>query len=170
MKQYDTGRSMIEMMGVLVIIGALSAGGIAGYTKALHQNKVKKAIEQINVISGHLSAIGANGGNYNRLTNTTAIKMKAVLPEMVTGAETLTNPFGGIVEIKESKLLSGSQEGQAYTIKYTGLDNQACLSLATNDWGSSKNSSLIGIAAGNGAIDNFYLNCKGNKKDRKSVV
>ena len=29
------GRSMIEMLGVLAIIGVLSVGGIAGYSKAM---------------------------------------------------------------------------------------------------------------------------------------
>ena len=30
-----SGRSMIEMLGVLAIIGVLSVGGIAGYSKAM---------------------------------------------------------------------------------------------------------------------------------------
>lgn len=31
----ESGRSMIEMLGVLAIIGVLSVGGIAGYSKAM---------------------------------------------------------------------------------------------------------------------------------------
>ena len=31
----EKGRSMIEMLGVLAIIGVLSVGGIAGYSKAM---------------------------------------------------------------------------------------------------------------------------------------
>lgn len=31
----STGRSMIEMLGVLAIVGVLSVGGIAGYSKAM---------------------------------------------------------------------------------------------------------------------------------------
>ena len=38
------GRSMIEMLGVLAIIGVLSVGGIAGYSKAMSKFKVNKAI------------------------------------------------------------------------------------------------------------------------------
>ena len=40
------GRSMIEMLGVLAIIGVLSVGGIAGYSKAMEKFKVNKAIEE----------------------------------------------------------------------------------------------------------------------------
>ena len=42
----SAGRSMIEMLGVLAIVGVLSVGGIAGYSKAMEKFKVNKAIEQ----------------------------------------------------------------------------------------------------------------------------
>ena len=173
MSNNNFGRSMIEMMGVLVIIGALSAGGIAGYTKALHQNKVNKSIEQIGVISGHLSTIGANGGFYTGMSNKSAIKLKAVLPEMNPSGTSLKNPFGGDVVISSAKLLSDGGDDQAYSIKYSGLDKQACLALATNDWGSAKSSSFIGIVAGPSAslnTDSLYLKCPGQKAALTSVV
>ena len=40
------GRSMIEMLGVLAIIGVLSVGGIAGYSKAMEQFKINKTIDE----------------------------------------------------------------------------------------------------------------------------
>ncbi len=40
----SVGRSMIEMLGVLAIIGVLSVGGIAGYSKAMKKFKLNKAI------------------------------------------------------------------------------------------------------------------------------
>ena len=39
------GRSMIEMLGVLAIIGVLSVGGIAGYSKAMMKYKINKTVE-----------------------------------------------------------------------------------------------------------------------------
>ena len=43
-KNPEKGRSMIEMLGVLAIIGVLSVGGIAGYYKAMEKWKVNKAV------------------------------------------------------------------------------------------------------------------------------
>ena len=40
------GRSMIEMLGVLAIIAVLTVGGIAGYSKAMEQFKVDKAVSE----------------------------------------------------------------------------------------------------------------------------
>ena len=40
------GRSMVEMLGVLAIIGVLSVGGISGYSKAMAKFKLTKAQHQ----------------------------------------------------------------------------------------------------------------------------
>ncbi len=57
-KSYELGRSMIEMLGVLAIIGVLSVGGIAGYSKAMEKFKINKTIEQYNyLIFGMLNYI-----------------------------------------------------------------------------------------------------------------
>ena len=43
MKNNDCGRSMIEMIGVLAIIGVLSVGGIAGYSRAMTKYRTNKS-------------------------------------------------------------------------------------------------------------------------------
>lgn len=47
----QSGRSMIEMLGVLAVIGILSAGGIAGYSSAMESYKVNKTIEMITFVA-----------------------------------------------------------------------------------------------------------------------
>ena len=46
----SSGRSMVEMLGVLAIIGVLSVGAIAGYSKAMTKYKLNKQTEQINTL------------------------------------------------------------------------------------------------------------------------
>ncbi|MCI7421285.1 MAG: type II secretion system GspH family protein [Alphaproteobacteria bacterium] len=54
----QSGRSMIEMLGVLAIIGVLSVGGIAGYSKAMEKFKINKAIEEYSyLINGMLDYV-----------------------------------------------------------------------------------------------------------------
>ena len=45
-----SGRSMVEMLGVLAIIGVLSVGAIAGYSKAMMKYKLNKQAEAINLL------------------------------------------------------------------------------------------------------------------------
>ena len=51
-KSASTGRSMVEMLGVLAIIGVLSVGAIAGYGKAMFKYKLNKQTEQLNQVIG----------------------------------------------------------------------------------------------------------------------
>ncbi len=50
MKFNQLGRSMVEMLGVLAIIGVLSVGAISGYSKAMMKYKLNKQAEQANTI------------------------------------------------------------------------------------------------------------------------
>ena len=59
-----TGRSMIEMLGVLAIIGVLSVGGIAGYSKAMEKFKINKILDEYSfMLAGiveHADDLGRN--------------------------------------------------------------------------------------------------------------
>ncbi len=54
-KSASTGRSMVEMLGVLAIIGVLSVGAIAGYSKAMMKYKLNKQTEQIGSILDYVN-------------------------------------------------------------------------------------------------------------------
>ena len=51
----ENGRSMVEMLGVLAIIGVLSVGAIAGYSKAMMKYKLNKQAEQISSILDYVN-------------------------------------------------------------------------------------------------------------------
>ena len=70
-KEQESGRSMVEMLGVLAIIGVLSVGGIAGYTTAMNKyraNEIADAASKVAVMAevasdgtADLGAIGLDG-------------------------------------------------------------------------------------------------------------
>ncbi|MBR5130482.1 MAG: hypothetical protein IKV03_04590, partial [Alphaproteobacteria bacterium] len=45
----QSGRSMVEMLGTLAVIGVLSIGGIAGYTYAMNKYRANETINDINM-------------------------------------------------------------------------------------------------------------------------
>ena len=47
MKNIQQGRSMIEMLGVLAIIGVLSIGGLAGYTMAMNRHRANQILDYV---------------------------------------------------------------------------------------------------------------------------
>ncbi len=44
-KKSQSGRSMVEMLGVLAIIGVLSVGGIAGYSLSMRRHRANSVVD-----------------------------------------------------------------------------------------------------------------------------
>ena len=150
MRVNESGRSMIEMLGVLAIIGVLSVGGIAGYSKAMNKFKTNKVADQVSMIVTNIRTLYAQQTTYAGLNNSTAISMGVIPDELGTTGSTLTNPFNGNVYVNSAvagaNMAGGSaSDTKAFIVSYSGLSREACVTLATNDWGSGYSSGLIGL-------------------------
>lgn len=150
----QSGRSMVEMLGVLAIIGVLSVGGIAGYSKAMAKFKLTKAMDQVSTTVTNIRTLYSGQPNYNGLTTTVAIAMGAVGAEMLNGVPTSTaskayNAFNGDVTIASATVNNNADAG--FTVTFFGLGKEACVALSTADWGSGSGSGLVSVAAGTGA-------------------
>ncbi len=134
-KSKQSGRSMIEMLGVLAIVGILSAGGIAGYSMAMQNHKTNVLIERVQLIaqrtrelySGDYSTLGGSGSEINKLINAGLITDK-------------TNPFGGDLEMGRSatdntnKSVFYIRTGDSQA-SVKNIPPEACVKILTTDWG-----------------------------------
>ena len=102
----QSGRSMVEMLGVLAIIGVLSVGAISGYSKAMMKYKLNKQTEQIGSI---LDYVNIHLDNFKRSKTTTAgnmipilTKLDVIPKEMIKKNETdvVFDVFGSTVELR----------------------------------------------------------------------
>ena len=152
MRVNEQGRSMIEMLGVLAIVGVLSVGGIAGYSKAMAKFKTNKVIDQINTISTNVRTLYSSQRNYGGLNNGTAIRMALIPSEMYAASNTsnksasdveVTNAFGGNLYIHSVN--QGTGTDNAYVIAVDALPKTACVSIATTDWGGDSGSGLVAM-------------------------
>ncbi len=137
------GRSMIEMLGVLAIIGVLSVGGIAGYSKAMTKWKTNKTMEQIaNFIDG-LTTLALNqkqlrGTNDEYPTefgswepgDIELFKTLGIIDEEMLVDGELKTPFGG------NFCFNGVDN--EIDIDIYDLPREACMAIATATWGNGK--------------------------------
>ncbi len=73
--QNESGRSMVEMLGVLAIIGVLSVGAMAGYSAAMDRIQRNKIYKLIDTVAMAVAAESANGPD-NLFTQNLSIKEK----------------------------------------------------------------------------------------------
>lgn len=176
-KTNENGRSMIEMLGVLAIIGVLSVGGIAGYSKAMNKFKTNKVADNVSMLVANIKTLYAQQNSYAELDNASAVSMGVVPDELGTDSSNLLNAFNGPVNIHVSDSTdTKNHDNKAFVIYFGNLSREACITLATNDWGSGYSSGLIAIkasgtskaAAGKdtgdaASLDSTVIGCQGSK-------
>jgi len=90
MKKIESGRSMIEMLGVLAIIGVLSIGGLAGYTMAMNRwraNTLTDYVTRCVVVSqtSNMTGAPAFGDGTTAAKGKCADILKEAIPGFLTG-------------------------------------------------------------------------------------
>lgn len=150
----ESGRSMVEMLGVLAIVGVLSIGGIAGYSKAMAKFKVNKTLDQISMIITNVRTTFGNQSSYDGLNNANAIAYEIVGND-INQDGTLKNAFNGNVLI--NAVCEDGTYCPEFIIVYSGLEKSACATIASSDWGGSAASGLVSMTIGatgeDGAIE-----------------
>ena len=145
----QTGRSMVEMLGVLAIVGVLSIGGISGYSKAMSKYKINKTVDQVSLLITSIRTAFGNQNSYYGLNTQKAIDYDFVGNDLTLGStNSLTNAYSGSVTI-EARTSTGATCSTTYcpafAVTYTNLDRQACAVIASSDWGGSAASGLYSI-------------------------
>lgn len=81
----ECGRSMVEMLGVLAIIGVLSVGAMNGYSKAIFKYKLNKQAEQMNTVINAVAKYAHSFSTDFRYQNLTSyfIKLDEIPTEMI---------------------------------------------------------------------------------------
>ena len=152
----NTGRSMIEMLGVLTIIGVLSAGGILGYSKAMRRHRLNVSISEIAVMATNARSFYGNADNYENFNASTAIRYNIATERMIGVNSTLVNPYKGRITITLDKANQDGADNTAFIITYRDLPVEACVGLARTDWGYSGQYGLISVSVGNDDQDPSY--------------
>ena len=134
MRVNEQGRSMIEMLGVLAIVGVLSVGGIAGYSKAMAKFKTNKVIDQVNMLSTNIRTMFSSQRTFNGLNNTLSNSAGITPAEMITSTPgEIVNGFGGKASVLAVPHNGGLDQG--YVIAFDSIPKAACVTMATTDWG-----------------------------------
>ena len=155
----EIGRSMIEMLGVLAIIGVLSVGGIAGYSKAMEKFKINKLIQQITYINNNFQTLYINGQDYD-INTETAIAAGIIPEDMVDTEGNAINAFGGEVVIT-----SGSN---ICDILFDGLPRKNMAEIGSKNWAILGNNliqiTICGSEWDRGSSGGYYFNEKNPPK------
>ncbi len=151
MKNNEQGRSMIEMLGVLAIVGVLSVGGIAGYSKAMVKVKNNRLISELSELIINIRTMYIGQNNYSGINEEILIKAGAVPHNMIdTVNDSIVHAYGGSIKIFTSYVESNAPK--AFELYLTDLDTLTCINIVTMDWGKDVSSGFQGLYVGTDEI------------------
>ena len=151
MKFYQSGRSMVEMLGVLAIIGVLSVGAISGYSKAMLKYKLNKQAESfswlLNYALQYSPQLKSNGiqTSYNEFF----YKMN-LIPDGMTynaGRNMIYDNFNSMIRIYRNLEQNGTTENNVLNVSMdtSDISKEICRNLV---WAAKENShSLLSVHA-----------------------
>ena len=130
-KYSQCGRSMVEILGVLAVIGVLSIGGIAGYSKAMEKINTNKLIEDISFSLRKIKSTYASQQTYEDIDKQV---YTLDLIQGVTKTEGMNKKI--IHRMNGEVFVKAIAYNRGYVVVYNGLNNSACANLAATDWGT----------------------------------
>lgn len=155
MKNEQSGRSMVEMLGVLAIIGVLSVGGISGYSKAMAKFKLTKAQDQISMLLMNIRTAFSGSANFEGLNNKSAVQLNIIpgdmLPNGIGKASNISQTAGVRNAFSGNVVLEATASDQHFALTFEGLGIETCTSLASSDWGTE---GLVSITINSGTVHN----------------
>ncbi|MBQ2811478.1 MAG: type II secretion system protein [Alphaproteobacteria bacterium] len=130
MQKMQSGRSMVEMLGVLAIIGVLSVGGIAGYSKAMFKHKFTKTIDIISYAVNRLTELDNSNLTGFSLTTSQQAHDYDVIPDCdvnsTDGSKCLL-PLGEISFMIDNNYSHGNNIAGVINISFLQNPHESCI-------------------------------------------
>lgn len=141
------GLTLIEAAMVLGVAAIVIAGVLVLYNTANTSNKTSEALNQLNIIQQAVRQIYGGGSSFAGLDAAGLASSKVLPARMINSGATppLVNSFNGTIDV------TGDAAG--FTIDFGGLPVEACVTLATKDYGRSLSTLKAGSAGGTTLMD-----------------
>ncbi|MBR6356309.1 MAG: hypothetical protein IKR92_05595 [Alphaproteobacteria bacterium] len=168
MKKINTnqsGRSMIEMLGVLAVIGVLTVGGFSLVSKVTTAHKSNVTIDEIGTLANKARTVfheyvldKKEGDALNFSTFNAYLANAKAFPASV---EANDDGFLSQNDIQyDLQHITSSKDVDYFYIKISQLDNEMCMTVSQSTWGSPSLNGYVGICVGSdcgdkgGVVDN----------------
>lgn len=130
LKSNNQGRTLIEVIGVLSIIGLVAAGILSTIASAFDKYKISRIGQQLIEVQKAVSQRYGADENYANVDISTLVNEKLAPSDMMRPNDNkLYHRFGGEVEINNA--LPGAR---AMRITFNDVPQKACIELVTMSW------------------------------------
>jgi len=147
----QAGRTMIEIIGVLTVIGLVTVTIAKTASSMLERYRNSRMTMQIVELQRAIKNRFAIDEDFTDLTLQLLHDEKLVPSDLDWKNDSLYHKFGGTVTVGHNYTSTALdiKSGQTYYIQFTKVPQQACLDLLNIDWATDQYSDLVTIISGN---------------------
>ncbi len=135
MKKYnesESGRSMVEMIGVLSVMGLITAGAFALINSGMASQRISRANDDVANIVENVRALFAESENYDNLPAASDLDKGTKLLDAMSLAT--TTPFGSSTTYS---VVQYEKNNKAFVVVLRGVSKKMCNVLANRAWNGS---------------------------------
>lgn len=188
-KDLQNGRSMIEMLGVLAIIGVLTVGGFSLVSKATTENKINNVIDEVSSLSHKVRSV------FREYVFSKKPADKANMSEYICNARAFPDVLSCGTGKEDCKLTdcknltkfeddeeveitvsyrtkkNGDFDLHYFVIELANLSDDICMGLANGKWGTAASNGFLGIKVYDSKQSNVDISAlSGSKVDLAEVT
>jgi len=153
-KKHESGRSMIEMVGVLAVMGLITAGAFVLISSAMSSQRISRVDDDVSALVQGVRLLYNSNNNFNGL-NDDALKVLAF--------SDVKNPFGGVYHVITSDAATATQSEARFKIVITGLGEANATALKGRKWSGAAEEAKCGSYSNNSFA--AQSNCSSTAKD-----
>lgn len=135
MKKIQSGRSMVEMLGVLAVVGIISIGGLYGYTYAMKRHRANELLNEANkravVVASQLMA--GRTGNIDDFPEPSGYDFGLQGPKDKKFSLTLTKAGGGAIDSAICEQMKTLTEDTGIMVITGTCNNASTLTMTFNE-------------------------------------
>lgn len=169
----ESGRSMIEMLGVLAIIGVLSVGGFSLVSKVQENQRVNEVIDNITSLAYKVRPLARDYqvGDIEGCTQQKCLALYAyngkAYPE---GLDYANYAFTDRNNVKYNvyKIHTHTNKG-SFIITVSKFTEKMCLQLATTNFGSRSSTGYMGMNIGTDTTSSTLSNLNGQRTIAEAI-
>lgn len=158
-KSNQYGRSILEILFTLMIVGLLSVIGILAFPKMLEKYRQQRILEEVISIANNIRSVYLQTTGYPGLNNQTAIELGTISSNMIKedNVTIIHANKNNIVITVPTNLRESHFNGAVFEISTENLNKKECLFLASQNLDSSI-SEIYRIGIGNQSSNTYYYN------------
>jgi len=176
MKKNECGRTMVEMLGVLSIIGVISVGGFNILIRTQHEQKTATLISDIAQAAQLAKKLSCQFDDGYKSYSQFLYRSNAYPNSWTYSVK--SGEFTGILD--STYTFAGNAE--KFSMAVSNLDEEICIKIATTNWGNIQSSGLTEIQVNSGdkissgtdsypvGLDIAATQCGSDKKKNKITL